>query len=154
MDAGDANIPDAFDSISHGLGRQRSFFRNAYIARAGCNHSDLANSMLSVISPDADQVRRFVPFGFRYYISHFPKCAFIGMRDQNIRRMLNQPFNYADNLFATFALTKYYFRKTLPRRASMIYPRVTDVFIVKILDAAGRFSRFKLSSAVGCQQLF
>ena len=95
-----------------------------------------------------------MPLGFSNDVSHFAKRSFVGVRDQNIRRMLNQPLNYADHLFARLAGAKYNFGKALPRRARMIDARVADVFVMKAADAARCFVRLNLTAFVGRQQLF
>ena len=157
MDAGDANIPDAFDAIAHRLRRQRRFLRDRYVAGARGHHRNLANAAFGVISLNSYQPRRLMPLGFSDYVSHFAKRSFISMRDENIRSMLNQTLNYADNLFARLAGAKHNFGKALARRTRMIHARVADVFVVKIsYRLAASLCEFARQAAISisCKSFF
>ena len=95
-----------------------------------------------------------MPLGFSNDVSHFAKRRCVGVRDQNVWRMLDQPLNYADDLFAQSCRRRRQLRKALARTTSMIHARVPDVFEVEITDAAGRFGRVNLVTLVSGQQLF
>jgi hypothetical protein len=82
MNAGDSNIPDPVDSISHRLRSQSSFFGNWNIAGARSNDADLPNSSVSRISHDAYQSGRFMPLSTSCDVSNFSVSISIGVRDE------------------------------------------------------------------------
>jgi len=76
-----------------------------------------------------------VPLSVSRKISNVSKGVSVGMRNQNVLRMLEKPFNDSHDLLPRLSFSKYNLRKALAGGARMIDTRETDVFVLEILDA-------------------
>jgi len=139
MDAGHTNVPDSINAISHGFSSQGSFFGDRYVAGSSGDGRDTARSTFTAIANDSYQTCGLVPFGIGCDVSYVSECICVCSRDQNIWGTRQQSFNDADNLASCLALAEDYFREALARGTRVVYPRISQIFVVKVLDVLYSF---------------
>src|SRR5215213_6893334 len=93
-----------------------------------------------------------MPLGISNDVAYLAKRAFVSACDEDVRGTLGESFHYADDLGASLAATKNDFRKTLPRRACMVYTRKTDIFEMKVLDAVYGVIGFQFAAFIRVQE--
>jgi len=152
MDAGYTRIPNTIDNVAHRLGSQRGFFGDGNVARTGSYDCDRANPLIRFVAANSDQPRRFVPLGVSHDISYLAKRAFVRASDEDVRGALGESLDDADDLCASLTTTKNDFRKTLSRRARVVYARKTDIFEMKVLDAVYGIFSFEFAAFVRVQE--
>src|SRR2546423_7235614 len=153
MDSRNAGVPNAIDSVSHRLSRQRCFFRNRNIAGAGSYDSNGSDTEVSFVAANSDESRRFMPLGLGHDVANLAKRTLVSTCHEDIRRTLREPLDDANDLRASFATPKNDFGKALPGRAGVVHACETDVLKVKILSARQRLAGRQFTGLVGSQQL-
>src|SRR6266404_3953777 len=154
MDAGHTNIQDSVNTIHHGFSSQGSFFGNRYVAGSSRDGRDAAGPAFAALANDTYQTRSLVPFGIGCDVSYVSECICVCPSHQDVWGTRQQSLNDADNLGSCLALAENYFRKTLACCTRMIYARISQVFVVKILDVLCSFSSAELVALVSLNKFF
>src|SRR5258705_12219762 len=95
-----------------------------------------------------------MPLCFGNDVPNFAISAGISMRNENVWRVSNESLNDADNLFPRLPSSEHHFRKSLASGTGVIHARVTDVFVMKLADAAGGFPGFEFIPLMSREKLF
>src|SRR4030095_1129326 len=110
------------------------------------------NSAIRFVASNANEPRRFVPFGVSYDVANLAEGALVGAGDENVWRAFRKAFDNADDLRSRLPAAENHLGKSQARGARMVNARKADVFEMQVLDAVDGFPIVDVAALVRLEQ--